>query len=781
MAIPLAGKIIIPLLVLAVTGAMVALIVLVVQDADTGTTETPTVPTTTTTPDTTTTESWTTTTSMTPSSTTTSTTTTTEGTTTTASTTTTTTSTTTTSTTTEGPVEDSLYRVGVGIADMTGPCVEINFMGYAEIGQSGQGLHLRQFSRAFIFVQGNTRIVLVTAEVISVGIAVRREVVKNLQERYGDIYNLNNVILTGTHTHSAPGGHQVDFLLDITILGFSRQTFDAYVAGITRSIIRAHENLAPARLVLGQKRVLDVKVNRSPYSYNYNPAVERERYSNNTDDVLTQLRIERGDGSVRGVLNWFPIHPTSMNMTNRLLSSDNLGYAALRLERELNPNNLTGKPDIVAGFFASNLGDVSPNTAGPRCEFSGDICDNQFLICGDNERCFAGGPGEDMFESTRIIGNVLFEAALDVLNSEGIELTGDLAVVHQFVNMSEAVVPKYDPIERRFNENDIVRGCSPALGYSFASGTTDGANVLNITQGTLTGNPQLDAIAGAIAGPTDEDIECHAPKPILLATGRATSPVPWHSHIASATIIWIAGLVVAGVPGEPTTMAGRRIKDVVGDVMRDRGFEPIVVVSGLTNEYIHYVSTFEEYQVQRYEAASTIYGPHTLSIFLNKFAEMTAAAINGTTVPQGPIPEDHRNNTISLIPPVILDATPTGKNFGEVLEQPPGTVRVGDLVSAVFVAANPRNNILQESTHAQVERLVGDQWVIVATDADWETKFHWERVSTFFGTSRARFEWRVPNNTPSGSYRILYRGASKSLIGIITQFTGISDTFQVNS
>lgn len=60
------------------------------------------------------------------------------------------------------------------------------------------------------------------------------QVVRNLQQLYGDVYSLRNVILTGTHTHSAPGGHLVDFLLDISILGFSVETYDAYVAGITR-------------------------------------------------------------------------------------------------------------------------------------------------------------------------------------------------------------------------------------------------------------------------------------------------------------------------------------------------------------------------------------------------------------------------------------------------------------------------------------------------------------------------------------------------------------------
>lgn len=44
-------------------------------------------------------------------------------------------------------------------------------------------------------------------------------------------------------------------------------------------------------------------------------------------------------------------------------------------------------------------------------------------------------------------------------------------------------------------------------------------------------------------------------------------------------------------------MAGRRMKAAVGDEMERRGIEPRVVVSGLTNEYIHYVVTREEYEV----------------------------------------------------------------------------------------------------------------------------------------------------------------------------------------
>ncbi|XP_052755073.1 neutral ceramidase-like [Galleria mellonella] len=683
--------------------------------------------------------------------------------------------------TTEAPDLDGIvYEVGVGIADMTGPCVEVTFMGFAAFDQTGRGLHLRQFSRAFIFVKGDTRVVLVNTDIQAVGVHVRREVVNRLQQEYGDIYSLRNVIITGTHTHAAPGGHLVDFLLDFSIRGFSQDAFNAYVEGITRSIIRAHENIVPARLFYGTTRVANAQKNRSPYSYDFNPIEEKLEYENNVDDILTQVRIVKANGDLHGVLNWFAIHATSMNMTNRLVSSDNLGYAAITMEKTLNPDNLVGKPNIVAGFFTSNLGDVSPNLEEARCEFSGEICDNQFAICGAGERCYALGPGDDMFESTRIIGSRMYEGAMEVLNTPGEELTGDLAVIHQFIDMPDEKVFRYDPVSKTFNEDEVVSGCVPALGYSFGSGTTDGANTLNITQGTLDGVPLLDAVTGLVMGPTDEDIACHHPKPILLATGRANVPIPWHPRIVSASLIWLGGFAVLGVPGEPTTMSGRRMRSVVSDVMQRHGLEPRVVVSGLTNEYIHYIATFEEYQVQRYEAASTIYGPHTLEIFLNKFAEYASVAIEGGELPAGPEPPNYINNTVSLILPVVFDSVPLARGFGDVVEQPVPWARRGETISASFVGANPRNDLRQESSHAVIERLVeNNEWTVVATDADWETKFQWTRTSTVLGTSTVTFEWTIPRDTQLGTHRVVYYGTARLPLGVYRQFTGTSNTFDV--
>lgn len=57
-----------------------------------------------------------------------------------------------------------------------------------------------------------------------------------------------------------------------------------------------------------------------------------------------------------------------MNSSNKFVSSDNVGYASILLEQELNHDQLVGKGSFVGAFCSANLGDVSPNIMGPKCQ-----------------------------------------------------------------------------------------------------------------------------------------------------------------------------------------------------------------------------------------------------------------------------------------------------------------------------------------------------------------------------------------------------------------------------
>ena len=107
--------------------------------------------------------------------------------------------------------------------------------------------------------------------------------------------------------------------------------------------------------------VEEANINRSPTSYDANPAEERAKYSGNTDKEMVQLNFFNDAGQALGVLNWFAVHPTSMNNTNLLISGDNKGAASQMFEKEMNPNYVTGQGPFVAAFASTNLGDISPN------------------------------------------------------------------------------------------------------------------------------------------------------------------------------------------------------------------------------------------------------------------------------------------------------------------------------------------------------------------------------------------------------------------------------------
>lgn len=63
---------------------------------------------------------------------------------------------------------------------------------------------------------------------------------------------------------------------------------------------------------------------------------------------MTQIQFVGADNKRLGVINWFAIHPTSMNNTNHLLSSDNVGYASILFEKMMNNDSLPGKVRILS-------------------------------------------------------------------------------------------------------------------------------------------------------------------------------------------------------------------------------------------------------------------------------------------------------------------------------------------------------------------------------------------------------------------------------------------------
>lgn len=446
-------------------------------------------------------------------------------------------------------------------------------------------------------------------------------------------------------------------------------------------------------------------------------------YNFNTDRKLAQLRFADENSTIIGAINWFAVHPTSMNNTNKYVSSDNVGYASILLEKEYNKGYLTGKGPFVGAFASTNLGDVSPNIMGPRCEFTGAECDLLSSKCPkDAGQCFASGPGRNMFESTKIIATRIYRAALDLLQREsGEEVSGPVGFAYQTIDMTVQRGVYSNP-----ETNQLLRvdGCYPAMGYSFAAGTTDGPGMFTFEQGTTTENPLWNLVRDFIAIPTEEDKNCQFPKPILLAAGRATYPYEWIPKIVPTQLLRIGNVYMTAVPGEFTTMAGRRMRRRLAAIVKDTfGVEGTIIIAGLSNLYSSYVTTPEEYAIQRYEGASTLFGPNTLPIYLRQYGQLMQSLLANETLEKGPPLPILDNKQISLNLPVVYDGHPLRKDYGYVLEQPLVLYEHGDTVSANFVSGNPRNNLMHENSYFYVERKQNDgSWKAYLTDADWDTR-----------------------------------------------------------
>lgn len=152
---------------------------------------------------------------------------------------------------------------------------------------------------------------------------------------------------------------------------------------------------------------------------------------------MVQLKFVSTTGQPIGIINWYAVHCTSMNNTNPFISSDNKGYAGLLFEGFVNGADImpgkvchcslvslidkrfkycclltTLQGPFVAAFASSNLGDVSPNTMGAKCIDTGLPCDFVSSTCnGRTQKCIAFGPGKDMVDSARIIGEKQFQKA----------------------------------------------------------------------------------------------------------------------------------------------------------------------------------------------------------------------------------------------------------------------------------------------------------------------------------------------------------------------------------
>jgi neutral ceramidase len=640
------------------------------------------------------------------------------------------------------------YQVGVGIADITGQAAEVGMLGYASLTQTTAGIQSRQWARAFVVADGaGRRVAFVSAEVDFVPQSVQQEVLRRLAARFGSRYADANVVLTATHTHSGPGGFTHDTLYNLTTFGFERSTFEAIVAGIVRSIAAADADQAPGAVKIATGTLTGANVNRSLAAFRRDPAADQASFPQAVDERMTVLRFEQAGRPV-GLLDFFATHGTSMTNTNQLISSDNKGYASYRVEHDRYGVDWAHRGGFVAAFAQTNSGDMSPNLRDGG----------------------AKGPTDNEFENTTIIGGLQADRALELFNGATETLAGPIDVRQRYVDFSHVdVAGRYTP------DGQPHRTCPGALGQNFTAGAEDGPGPAIVHEGDTTTNPLL-LVAGIIVNPTPADVRaCQAPKQVFLGTGSQNPP--WTPQVMPLQVVRVGQLALTTAPGEFTIVAGQRVLDAVNAELG--GVVSHQILAGYANAYAGYVATPEEYDAQHYEGAATHFGRYTLPAYEQELARLAAALRDGQPTPSMAQPLSLGDRQISVRPGIVLDSPPIGKAFGDVIAQPAASYRPGQTVRVDFVTGHPGNNLRDEGTFLEVQRLDAGQWHTVATDSDWSTIYRWKRE--YLAVSTAQITWQPPADTAAGTYRIVHHGDARSLFGTITAFTGASRPFAVTA
>ena len=183
-----------------------------------------------------------------------------------------------------------------------------------------------------------------------------------------------------------------------------------------------------------------------------------------------------------------------------------------------------------------------------------------------------------------------------------------------------------------------------ALGLSFAAGSTEDSVPpfpnIGIAEGITTSMVGLGIQWGAVMSATSAALglvfgkaasvpagysQGHEPKPIVLPAGLFSSPpLP---QTLPVQLIRIGTVAIVGIPGEITTMAGRRLRSSMSATRSPPAASNTSPSARTRTSTSQYITTPEEYKSQQYEGASTLFGPQTLEAHMQVAAGLAQAML----------------------------------------------------------------------------------------------------------------------------------------------------------
>jgi neutral ceramidase len=627
--------------------------------------------------------------------------------------------------------------------------------------------------------------------------------------------------VSATHSHATPSNNSWRTLYNAFngVVGFDEVNYKIVVNGIVDAIKKAHAAKKPGHIKFARGPVESGAYNRSLAAYSANS--DANKYAKDVDDMMTVLRLEGADGSEVGMLNWFAVHGTSVNIYNRRVHGDNKGWASYEFERRKGGG-------FVAAFSQGAEGDVTPNHPDPTDRTK------PFLRPSDLD------PSLNNMDDVVIEGAPQLNAAWELYQGATTLIRGGVEYRHSHRDFNAIEVdPQYVTGKKPWDDTKHVTTCVAVIGGALLGGDEEGSPVDNIAKegqikntytfengtwvqheynlnqiqppsGTVFGT--IATILGVIwplaefALKSNQYDACQKEKFVLLPVGKVDDfwfpapKIPFIDNIIPLQIATIGDLGIIATPFELTTMVGRHIKETVEGPLKGLGIPGTdrLVIAGLANSYAHYMTTREEYAEQNYEGSSNQFGPFAEAAILQELDRIATDLAGGRPSDPGPTPPDLSDKQLIRTPLSAHGVVTDSGEFGKILSAPQASYnRTRDTVVVRFQAAHPQTILdrklagelnkyyePESYTFLEVQRQTQNGWVTVYTDRDPYTSLDWKRTGgDLSGTSEATITWQLHNET-AGTYRIVYNGlAKKSFINIsptYVKFTGVSPEFTVN-
>ncbi len=464
------------------------------------------------------------------------------------------------------------------------------------------------------------------------------------------------------------------------------------------AIRRAHEARVPVRAGWGSAEVTDVSRNRSVEAHLANhgmdlaygqgrPTDDPKGADHMRDTTLRVLRVERTDGTPLAAWLNFPVHLTTTTPAVNVWDADLAGTTTEHMRDRI------ASPGFVSLYSNGASGDLMPRF-------------NSF-----NALALIDHHGRRVARQAQL-----------AWNEAGSSLSGQVPVGVRWTRAcycGQEVAP------------GMRVSSEPVWGLPFLGGSEDGASIFHEPAST-----EGRRLPAALADPV------HGRK-IIAAPGLV------HETNPEFHVIQIGDRLLLGAPGEPSVEMARRFQRVVRPQLPPGVTDPFVV--GLSNDYMGYFTTPEEYEMQHYEGGHTVYGTATSLLALDVFAELTATLSSSQPSPAPSQPPALGSTEAGE--PAVGD----GGVDGELVSGPPRHLRRMSTFEIAWQGAADGVDRPLGEPFIVLERRVRGAWR--AQDSDLGIAFMWRERD---GLYTARYE--LAPGMPLGRYRLRVHSGSYELV-----------------